>query len=39
MLLQAKNQGMSARDAASLVSDATGRSKRDLYTLWLSLDE
>ena len=39
MLLHAKNQGMSARDAASLVSDATGRSKRDLYTLWLSLDE
>ena len=39
MLIQAKNRGMSARDAASLVSDATGRSKRDLYTLWLSLDE
>ena len=38
LLLQAKNQGMSARDAVSLVSEATGRSKRDLYTLWLSLD-
>ena len=39
LLLQAKNRGMSARDAVALVSDATGRSKRDLYTLWLSLDE
>ena len=38
MLLQAKNQGMSARDAVSLVSEATARSKRDLYALWLSLD-
>ena len=39
MLLQAKNRDMSARDAVSLVSNATARSKRDLYTLWLSLDE
>ena len=39
LLLQAKNRGMSARDAVSLVSNATARSKRDLYTLWLSLDE
>ena len=39
MLLQAKNRGMSARDAVALVAEATGRSKRDLYTLWLSLDE
>ncbi len=38
MLLQAKNRGMSARDAVSLVSEATGRSRRDLYSLWLSLD-
>ena len=38
LLIKAKNQGMSARDAVSLVSEATGRSKRDLYNLWLSLD-
>ena len=39
MLLQAKNRGMSARDAVALVGGATGRSRRDLYSLWLSLDE
>ena len=38
LLLQAKNRGMSARDAVALVGEASGRSKRDLYALWLSLD-
>ena len=38
LLAQAKNRGMSARDAVALVGEATGRSKRDLYNLWLSLD-
>ena len=39
MLLQAKNRGMSARDTVALVGEATGRSRRDLYSLWLSIDE
>ena len=39
LLLQAKNRGMSARDAVALVGEATGRSRRDLYSLWLSIDE
>ena len=38
LLLKAKNQGMSARDAIALAVEATGRSRRDLYNLWLSLD-
>ena len=38
LLAQAKNRGMSARDAVALVGEASGRSKRDLYALWLSLD-
>ena len=38
LLAQAKNRGMSARDAVALIGEASGRSKRDLYALWLSLD-
>ena len=38
LLAQAKNRGMSARDAVALIGEASGRSKRDLYNLWLSLD-
>ncbi len=39
LLTRAKTQGMTARDAVALTAEATGRSKRDLYNLWLSLNQ
>ncbi len=38
LLASAKRDGMSARDAVKAVSEATGVSRRRLYSQWLKLD-
>ncbi len=39
LLLDAKDRGMRAREAVTEVVEATGRSRRDVYALWLGLEQ
>jgi len=38
-LQEARDRGLSARDAVKAVTAATGRSRREVYALWLKFSE